>query len=349
MEIRQNFFRVLFTIRSTSAATTIHYMAKRIKMERQGRLSDEWYEFASFSNLITITKKLRPIGMGYSGRILVSGVSLAAAAKKIRQKFAPFKLSSLVRNGSESVVHLIRHFHQLYGDSHVFFQIDAFNSVSRLHGLLAIAQHLPQLFTFILRPYRNMNKLWIDATDDQIRDFILSQEGSNQGALDGGIFFNNANIETIQELNKLVMQFGGGVFVAIADGIIGCIKPEAVPPTFKIIEERFLTLNLKLNYEKSTLFSNKQEILNMIGFAQSETLQEVKTTTEGLVILGTTVSNSIDFHNSFIQLKINEAKSALQAITNFGKEYLQQAFVLLKSCYMTKFSYLSIVTPPIIF
>ena len=31
-----------------------------------------------------------------------------------------------------------------------------------------------------------MNKLWIDASDDQIRDYILSQEGSTQGAVDGG-------------------------------------------------------------------------------------------------------------------------------------------------------------------
>jgi len=45
-----------------------------------------------------------------------------------------------------------------------------------------------------------MNKLWVNASDDQIRDFILSQEGSTQGAVDGGIFFNIAINETIQEL-----------------------------------------------------------------------------------------------------------------------------------------------------
>ena len=42
-------------------------------------------------------------------------------------------------------------------------------------------------------------------------------------------------------------------------------------------------------------------------------------------------------------------KKTFQAITLFGNKYLQQAFVLLKSCYMTKFSYLSRVTPPHIF
>ena len=161
--------------------------------------------------------------------------------KRDRRKFAPSRLSSLVRNGSESVAHLVRHLRQLYGDSHVFFQTDvknAFNSVSRLHGLLAIAQHLPQLYIFILRTYRIMNKLWINVTDDQIRDYILSQEGSTQDAVDGGIFFNNAINETLQELNKLVLELGGGVFIAIADDIFGCIKPEAVFPAFMFIEKK---------------------------------------------------------------------------------------------------------------
>jgi hypothetical protein len=56
----------------------------------------------------------------------------------------------------------------------------------------------------------NMNKLWINASDDQIRDHLMSQEGSTQGAVDGGIFFNCAINETIQELNELVLQLGGG-------------------------------------------------------------------------------------------------------------------------------------------
>jgi len=136
------------------------------------------------------------------------------------------------------------------------------------------------------------------------------------------------------------------VFVAIADDIIGCIKPEAVLPAFQIIEDRFHTLNLQLNYEKSTIFSNSQQTINMINFDQSVTLQKVKTTTEGLVLLGSTISQDANFHHRFIQCKIDEAKLTLHAITLFGKEYLQQAFVLLKSCFISKFSYLSRVTPP---
>ena len=43
-------------------------------------------------------------------------------------------------------------------------------------------------------------------------------------------------------LNKLILQLGGGVFVAVADDIIGCIKPEAVLPAFQIIKTDFTLL-----------------------------------------------------------------------------------------------------------
>ena len=203
--------------------------------------------------------------------------------------------------------------------------------------------------TYIFRTYRIKKKLWVDATDDQIRDYILSQEGSTQGAVDGGIFFNMAINETLRELNQLVKNSGGGTFVAIADDIIGCIKPQDVLPTFLLIEEKIRKLNLAINYDKSTLFSNSEDVFNSISSAQSESLQLVKRTTRGIVILGASVSSDKSFHDEFLRIQIEEAQKSLQAITKFGLNYLQQAVVLLKSCYDTKFSYLSRVTQPHIF
>ena len=189
----------------------------------------------------------------------------------------------------------------------------------------------------------------MDASDDQIRDHILSQEGSTQGAVDSGIFFNMGINETLRELNQLVKNSGGGTFVAIADDIIGCIKPQDVLPAFLLIEEKFSKLNLALNYDKSTLFSNSEDIHNSIPFAQSESLQLVKRTTRGIVIFGASVSPDKSFHDEFLGNQIGEAQKSLQAITKFGLNYLQQAIVLLKSCYVSKFSYLSRVTQPHIF
>ena len=92
--------------------------------------------------------------------------------------------------------------------------------------------------------------------------------------------------------NLLVLQLGG-VFVAIADDIIGCIKPEAVLPAFQMKSsnrDSKLSIYSSLNYEKSTIFSNNQETINMIEFDKSATLQRVKTTTGGIVLLGSSIS-----------------------------------------------------------
>ena len=111
---------------------------------------------------------------------------------------------------------------------------------------------------------------------------ILSQEGSTQGAVDGGVFFNMAINDTIRELNNLVKNSGGGTFVAIVDDIIGCIRPEDVLPAFALIEERFSILNLSLNYDKSTLFSDRLNTIKKIDFAPSPGLQLVQRTTRGI-------------------------------------------------------------------
>ena len=64
---------------------------------------------------------------------------------------------------------------------------------------------------------------------------------------------------------------------------------------------------------------------------------------------GSTVSSDKSFYEEFIETQIKDAGKSLEAISKFGMDHLQQAIVLLKSCYMTKFSYLSIVTKPEIF
>ena len=86
---------------------------------------------------------MRPLGMGK----LVTAAAMSKAAKEIQSELAPFQLGSMVRNGCEAVVHLIRKMHDTFGDTHVIVSIDvanAFNTVSRLQGLLSIVQSIPE-------------------------------------------------------------------------------------------------------------------------------------------------------------------------------------------------------------
>ena len=90
---------------------------------------------------------------------------------------------------------------------------------------------------------------------------------------------------SVREINSLVKGSGGGTFIAIADDIIGCIKPEDALSAFQLIEERFSKLNLELNYKKTTLFSDNIDAINSIKFAHSAGLQLVQRTTIGITIL----------------------------------------------------------------
>lgn len=124
--------------------------------------------------------------------------------KKIQEEFAPFQLNFMVKNEFEAVVHLIRRLHEIYGNTHVFFSLDvssAFNSVSRLHGLLSVAQAFPGLYSYIINTYRRKNKLRMEPIDEQIRESIPSEEVSTKGAVDGGVFFNVAIYYVLKEIN----------------------------------------------------------------------------------------------------------------------------------------------------
>jgi len=75
-------------------------------------------------------------------------------------------------------------------------------------------------------------------------------------------------------------------------------------------------------------------------------LSSIKTTHEGVIVLGAAISKNAEFHAQHINSVVQEAAPTLQAITAFSKDHLQQALALLKATYMSKFSYLTRVTPP---
>ena len=290
-----------------------------------------------------------PLGMGSTGRKLVSATSLAANSKDISKELAPFQLSYAVKNGCEAVVHLLRQMHELNGATHVIITLDvsnAFNSVSRLQGLLSIAQSLPGVYTYANCTYRRNNTLWLESQEEQTREPIQGQEGSTQGAVDGGLFFNTAMNHVLKETNAVLAPGSDGAMVAIADDIVGCVIPQMARQVLDIVVQRFHSLHLRLNYEKCHIFADTPELLRRVDLSGNPNLASIKTTHEGVIVLGAAISKLADFHIEHIHSVIREAAPALQAITAFSKDHLQQSLAFLRATYMSKFAYLTRVTPP---
>ena len=328
----------------------LHLLTKFANLEKEGNLPPEWYDYNTFSVLVAHGEKMRSLGMGSTGRKLVTAATMTKSAKEIQNEFAPFQLGCMIKNVCEAVVHLIRQLlHDMTGDSHVIISIDvsnAFNTVSRLQGLLSIAQSLPSLYTYTNRSYSLKNKLWMDGPDEQTREPIPSEERSTQGAVDGGVFFNTALNHVLKEVNSTLEVGRTGAFEAIKDDIVGCVTPEMARRVLDIITQRFNSLNLRINYDKCVILADSQTLLDRVDCVDDPSLSRIKTTTEGIKLLGAAISKSPEFHATHVQKVIGEANPVLRAITEFGQTHLQQALALLRASYMTKFSYLTRVTPP---
>ena len=116
-------------------------------------------------------------------------------------------------------------FYEHNGATHVIITLDvsnAFNSISRLQGLLSIAQSLPGIYTHANCTYRRTNALWMEGPDETMREPIKGREGSIQGAVDGGTFFNMAMNHVLKEANAVLEPGRDEALVATADDIVGC-------------------------------------------------------------------------------------------------------------------------------
>ena len=96
----------------------------------------------------------------------------------------------------------------------------------------------------------------------------------------------------------------------------------------------------------ASLKTHRQDLIHWVDLSNDPALSNIKITTEGIKLFGAAISKSPEFHSTHIQNVIDEAAPVLSAITEFGQTHLQQALALLRATYMTKFSYLTRVTPP---
>jgi len=125
-----------------------------------------------------------------------------------------------------------------------------------------------------------------------------------------------------------------GAFVAIADDVVGCVIPHMARQVLDIITQRFRSLNLQINYDQCVILADSQTLLDQVDFRDDPALSRIKTTMEGIKLLGAAVSKSPEFQASHVQTIIDEAYPVLKAITEFGQTHLQQALAPLRASNM---------------
>ena len=71
------------------------------------------------------------------------------------------------------------------------------------------------------------------------------------------------------------------------------------------------SLRLKLNYEKCHIFADTPELLRRVDLSGNPNLASIKTTHEGVIVLGAAISKRADFHAQHIRSVIQEAAPTL--------------------------------------
>ena len=139
--------------------------------------------------LLALNKKsggIRPIAVGMTLRRLASKCASSYGASRMAPLLSPRQLGVGIAGGCEAAVHSARRYLQTLEPDHIMVKLDfanAFNSLHRSKMLLAIKDHLPELYAFCYSSYSLPSHLYFGSF------IISSQEGPQQGDPLGPLLF----------------------------------------------------------------------------------------------------------------------------------------------------------------
>lgn len=142
--------------------------------------------------LIALRKKqggIRPIAVGFTLRRLVSKCASLHGIAHLKEYFQPLQLGVGVPGGCEAAIHSTRRFLSTLPSNYAVVKLDfanAFNNIRRSDMLLAVKERLPELFSYCYSAYSTPSYLFHG------QNFILSQEGTQQGDPLGPLLFSNS-------------------------------------------------------------------------------------------------------------------------------------------------------------
>ena len=142
--------------------------------------------------LLALNKKsggVRPIVIGFTLRRLASKCANSVGSERLRDYFCPRQLGVGVAGGCEAAVHSARRFLEDLPPDHVVVKLDfsnAFNSLHRPDMLQAVADRLPEIYSYCFSAYSQPSTLFFGSY------CISSQVGPQQGDPIGPLLFCNS-------------------------------------------------------------------------------------------------------------------------------------------------------------
>jgi hypothetical protein len=328
----------------------------------------EIYEYLRDNEIIALPKAngdIRPIGMGSVLRKLCSLVLLSDThgkeddAKCFNDSHFGDLQYGMHSKGGERIIHASRLALEK-SPSRDFFAMDAsnaFNSVSRVKGLLEVYRNRPNLFPFIHKLYAQNSVGWI-ADDDNNIDQVLSQEGFHQGDVLGSWLFCMALHPFLLGLKNILGEHGFVKFF-IDDGQISanfermCLAVDYIQkfgPAYGFIIKPSKGVYLLGKCGSQQLAQQrKQQLIDQFGLSPNvirihpDDCSQDSSTEYGAAVLGSFIGTS-----EYIAMQFNSKLSSLQAEANAIKSVHsnQIQFLLLRWCFAQKIIYWQRTIPP---
>ena len=159
--------------------------------------------------------------IGFTLRRLVSKCANSEASKRLQTYFCPKQLGVGVSSGCETAVHSARRFLDSMPHDHVVVKLDfsnAFNSVHRPDMLSAVADRLPEIYSYCHSAYSQPSILFFGPYR------ISSEVGPQQGDPIGPLLFCNTIHPLLSDLQSGLnlgylddVTLGGPVSTVAAD------------------------------------------------------------------------------------------------------------------------------------
>jgi len=243
-----------------------------------GRCPDEVAPIFFGGRLIALNKKsggIRPIVIGLTLRRLVSKCANTVGISRLQTFFCPRQLGVGTPGGCEAAIHSARRYLQSMPVGKVVVKLDfanAFNSLHRHDMLLAVKDHVPELYAYSYSAYAQPSLLYYGPFT------LFSSEGPQQGDPLGPLLFSLS-------VQPLLESVSSEITLGYLDDFTLGDAESVVASDVKRIVEVGQTMGLALSTGKCELIAHPETVVSDAVLQSFKRLEPSEATLLGAPIL----------------------------------------------------------------